>query len=157
MTETGTIARQSTCIAIDGRAVLIEGPSGSGKSSLALELIDRGASLVGDDAVLLETRGTQLFASPHPRTCGLIEIRNLGLVHYPVVHDISVALLIVLDEQAPRFIEAPEPADVQGVALPMVRLWPRSGPLPIKVERALATFGLSAASPEAEYKGKPFK
>lgn len=54
------IPHQATCIAIGGRALLIEGPPGSGKSSLALSLIDRGAMLIGDDSVLLEARHGRL-------------------------------------------------------------------------------------------------
>ena len=53
----------ATCVALDGRALLIEGPSGSGKSTLALALIDRGGMLIGDDGVTLERRGDDLIAS----------------------------------------------------------------------------------------------
>ena len=55
---------QATCVAIEGRGLMIEGSPGSGKSSLALALIDRGAMLIGDDGVLLEPRGDRLHASP---------------------------------------------------------------------------------------------
>ncbi|HQA17982.1 MAG TPA: serine kinase, partial [Novosphingobium sp.] len=46
-----SLVHQATCVAIKGRALLIEGPPGSGKSSMALALIDRGAALIGDDGV----------------------------------------------------------------------------------------------------------
>jgi ABC-type transport system involved in cytochrome bd biosynthesis fused ATPase/permease subunit len=63
-----TLLRQLTCVAIGGRAVLIDGSSGSGKSSLALALIDRGAALVGDDGVALRVESGVLLASrPRPR------------------------------------------------------------------------------------------
>ena len=52
---------QATAVEIGGRALLIEGPPGSGKSSLALALIDRGARLIGDDSVMLEVSGRQLL------------------------------------------------------------------------------------------------
>ena len=61
-----SLSYQATCVAIGGRAVLIEGEPGSGKSSLALALIDRGAALIGDDGVRLELRGNRLYASPPP-------------------------------------------------------------------------------------------
>ena len=67
---------QATCVAIDGRAVLIEGHPGTGKSSLALALIDRGAVLVGDDGVTLDRADTRLLASPVPETVGLLEVRT---------------------------------------------------------------------------------
>ncbi|WP_210766612.1 HPr kinase/phosphorylase [Caenibius tardaugens] len=60
------ILHQATCIAIGGRAILIEGEPGTGKSSLALALIDRGAALVGDDGVQLQAADGLLFAAPHP-------------------------------------------------------------------------------------------
>lgn len=137
------LARQATCVAIGGRALMIEGPSGSGKSSLALALIDRGARLVGDDSVLLEVRENRLLARPHPETRGLIEVRNLGLIEMAVCDAAPVALVVRLDEAAPRYIEAPETIAIAGIALPMVRLWPGGEILPRKAELALARFGLS--------------
>ena len=47
----------ATCIALDGRGVLLRGPSGSGKSDMALRLIDAGAELVADDRVDLDAPG----------------------------------------------------------------------------------------------------
>ncbi|WP_395394609.1 HPr kinase/phosphatase C-terminal domain-containing protein [Novosphingobium sp. BL-8A] len=135
------LVRQTTCVAIDGRAMLIEGPSGSGKSSLALELIDRGAVLVGDDGVLLTATDGRLLAHPHPNTRGLLEVRNLGIMAFPCVEEAPVVLMIALDPQAPRFIDAAEKTEIAGIALPLVRLWPHAGPLAIKAELALSHFG----------------
>ena len=137
-----TQVHQATCVAINGRAVLIEGPPGSGKSSLALSLIDRGAVLVGDDGVALEPRGGQLYASPPPNIAGLIEVRNLGLLEFPTVGDVPVALVVRLDASAERFIEAAERVELGGVELPLVRLWPDGGVLALKVELAVERFGL---------------
>ena len=78
---------QATCVAIDGRGVLIRGAPGSGKSSLALALIDRGAVLVGDDGVELSPQGEQLHASPPPNTAGLLEVRNVGLIKLPAARE----------------------------------------------------------------------
>ena len=136
-----TQVHQATCVAIKGRAVLIEGPPGSGKSSLALALIDRGAVLVGDDGVTLEPRSGRLYASPPPKIAGLLEVRNLGLLEFPTVGDVPVALVVQLDPAAERFIEAAERVELGGVALPMVRLWPGGDGLTLKVELALARFG----------------
>ncbi len=132
-----------SCVAKHGRAVLIEGPPGSGKSSLALQLIDRGAVLIGDDGVDLASREGRLLASPPPRIGGLIEVRNVGLVTLPTVADIPVALVLRLDEQAPRFIDAAETRAIEGIALPLVRLWPGGDALVLKAELALARWGLS--------------
>ena len=137
------IAWQATCVAIGGRAVLIEGAPGAGKSSLALALIDRGARLVGDDSVMLEAVDTRLLARPHPATAGLIEVRNLGLLPMPHVSDpMPVALVLALDEQAPRHVEAAETCERAGIALPLLRLWPESPVQHLKAELALARLGL---------------
>lgn len=143
MSET---VRQATCVVIAGasglRAVLIEGAPGSGKSSLALALIDRGAQLLGDDGVMLIAAGDRLLARPHPNTRGLIEVRNLGLLDFPVCDEAPVALVLRLDEAAPRFIEAAEVIAIAGHDLPLLRLWPGGPALPLKTELALAKYGL---------------
>lgn len=132
---------QATCLAIGGRGLLIEGQPGSGKSSLALALLDRGAELVGDDGVLLETRDGALFALPHPNTRGLLEVRNVGLIRQPVRDEAPIALVIVLDREAPRFVEAAERCTRGGIALPLLRLWPDSPVLALRAEAALRQFG----------------
>jgi serine kinase of HPr protein (carbohydrate metabolism regulator) len=135
--------QQVTAVAVSGRGVLIEGETGAGKSSLALALIDRGAKLIGDDGVMLEARHGELHVSPHPNTRGLIEVRNLGLLAMPVVEEARVALVIRLDREAPRFIEAAARTEQLGVSLPVVALWPDSPVLAIRAELALAKFGLA--------------
>ncbi len=130
-------------MAIGGRGLLIEGAPGSGKSSLALALIDRGAILVGDDSLLLEKRGTRLFAQPHPETRGLVEVRNLGLIAMPVCEEAAVALVLRLDPAAPRFIEEAETAVLQSITLPMLRLCPEGPVQAFKAELALRQFGLA--------------
>jgi len=130
-----------TCIAIDGRGVLIDGEPGTGKSSLALSLIDRGAKLVGDDGVTLDDRGDQLWALPPPNVAGLIEVRNVGLVELPT-SSAPLALVVRLDPEAPRFIDHPAKALIEGHALPALALWPDTPALALRVEYALKTYGL---------------
>jgi len=137
------VARQSTCVAIGERAVLIEGLPGAGKSTLALELIDRGAVLVGDDSVLLENVRGHLLARPHPNTRALLEVRNLGILPFPCAQAVPVALVLALDAQAPRYIEEPERIVIAGADLPLIRLWPGAGALALKAELALRHYGLS--------------
>ena len=138
-----TLLHRASCVAIAGRAILIEGAPGSGKSSLALALIDRGAVLIGDDGVTLEVRGGKLYASPPPNIAGLLEVRNLGLLEFPVVSDVRVALIVALDQHAPRFIEGAELTERVGVMLPLVRLWPSETAPAQKSELALDRYGLT--------------
>lgn len=134
------LIRQATCVAIEGRAVLIEGPPGIGKSSLALALIDRGAVLVGDDGVTLEARGARLWASPPPNIGGKLEIRNVGIARFETT-EAPVALVIALGEDAPRHVEGAETVVVGGIELPLVRLWPASPVLALRAEWALKLHG----------------
>lgn len=134
--------QQLTCVAIGGRGLLIDGPPGSGKSSLALSLIERGALLVGDDGVSLSRSDGRIFASPASQTAGLIEVRNVGLVTLPYAEDVPVSLLLSLDTEAPRFVEEAETAELLGTTLPSLRLWPDSPVLALRAEFALARFGL---------------
>lgn len=133
---------QATCVAIGGRAVLITGAPGIGKSGLALALIDRGAVLVGDDGVELAAANGQLFASPPPRISGLLEVRNLGLLQFPVAANRPVALAVQLTAAAPRFVEEAGSSELCGVPLPHISLWPEGLTLPQKLELALERFGL---------------
>ena len=138
---------QASCVAIGGCAVLIEGPAGSGKSSLALALIDRGAVLVGDDGVTLELRQNttnerRLLASPPPNIAGLLEVRNVGLLRFETAREVPVALVLRLDRDAPRFIETSEKTELLGTAIPLVRLWPDSPALHLRAEAALKAYGI---------------
>lgn len=72
--------------------ILIRGKSGTGKSDLALRLIDAGAVLVADDQVLLENK----TASAPARLRGLLEVRGLGIVRLPFVEKTTIALTVDL-------------------------------------------------------------
>jgi serine kinase of HPr protein (carbohydrate metabolism regulator) len=136
------LARQATCVAIGGRGLLIEGDPGSGKSSLALALIDRGAALVGDDGVELTVDEGRVVAHPHPHTRGLIEVRGIGLVPMAVAEAVPVALVVRLTGAAPRFVEEPTRVTIEGIVLPMIELDPAGSILPLRAELALDRYGL---------------
>lgn len=133
--------RQSTAVAIDGRAVLIEGPPGCGKSSLALMLIDRGAELVGDDGVALACVDGRLIAAPPEATAGIVEIRNVGLARFPPV-TAPVALVVRCDDDAPRYVEAADRIEIEGIALPLLPMRLGGAADAIRVEHALRLHGL---------------
>lgn len=130
-----------SAVAIDGRAVLIEGAPGSGKSSLALALIDRGAVLIGDDGVRLSHGEGRIWASPPLNIAGLIELRNVGLVELPTT-DAPLALVLALDPAAPRLPEGADQRIVLGEAIPALALYPDSPALPLRAEYALKMYGL---------------
>src|SRR3954465_12391065 len=92
----------ASTVAIDGRAVLITGPSGSGKSDLTLRLLDRGFTLVSDDQTLVRKDGDRLIASAPPNIAGKLEIRGIGIVDMETVGDAPVALLVELTSEIQR-------------------------------------------------------
>lgn len=123
----------ATVVHVDGTGLLIRGPSGSGKSSLALALIERvglsgkEALLVSDDQVLLETQGKVLIAHVPPTIAGLIEIWPLGPrpIAYRPQSQISLVIELVAIEQIAR-VEEVRTIRLQGIDLPVLRLPARS-------------------------------
>jgi len=91
-----SLTLHATCVAIDGRGLLITGPSGAGKSTLALALMAHGARLVADDRVTLSTRDTALVATCPPPLRGMIEARGLGLLHADALPETVVTVAIDL-------------------------------------------------------------
>lgn len=134
------LLHQASCVAIGGRGLLIEGLPGSGKSSLALALIDRGAVLVGDDGVVLEPRDGRMWALPPPNIRGLLEVRNVGLIELPVT-EAPVALLVRLAHDAPRLPEGPDEAVRAGLRVPALTLSPETPILHLRAEQALRLYG----------------
>jgi serine kinase of HPr protein (carbohydrate metabolism regulator) len=134
----------ASCVAIGGRAVLIEGGSGEGKSDLALRLIDRGAALVSDDQTIChrpDRGGTALIASPPATIAGKIEVRGIGIVEMAHVEKVPVALIIEILDSPPRFPEDRRTRRVAGVEVPVLPLPALEPSAPIKVELALKRIG----------------
>lgn len=88
----------ASCVELAGRALLILGPSGSGKSSLALVLMAHGAGLVADDRTELYRDGPRLMARCPPALSGLIEARGLGLLTTPPAPPAEVVLVADLGQ-----------------------------------------------------------
>ncbi|MEX2642614.1 MAG: HPr kinase/phosphatase C-terminal domain-containing protein [Acetobacterales bacterium] len=122
--------RHATCVALDGRGVLILGRSGSGKSDLALRLLMQGAALVADDRVDLRFEGGAVVASPPPSLAGLIEIRGVGIVAAADIRAVAAAecvICLVVELVAPEHVPRLPPqarCDLLGVSLPVLRLAP---------------------------------
>src|SRR5438046_8441099 len=93
---TGRVLLHATAIAIAGRAVLLRGASGAGKSDLGLRLIDAGARLVADDQSELFRRGDSLIVRAPATIAGLIEVRGIGIVRLDALAGESAALLVDL-------------------------------------------------------------
>jgi len=118
-----------SCAARSGAAVIVLGPSGSGKSDLIFRLLDRGFDLVADDRVDLQDGWA---SSPEP-LAGLLELRGLGLIRVPHLSRAQVALAVKLGEPE----RLPPPVTWDYVAVPMVTVNPRAASAPQLVEWAL--------------------
>lgn len=133
----------ASCVVIGGRALLIAGRSGSGKSDLALRLIDRGAALLSDDYTQLTAHGGRLIASPPHSIAGKIELRGVGIIDIGHVDEAPVALLLDLDRSPERLPEEP-PASItlEGISIPALAFAPFEASAPIKAEQALLRHGV---------------
>jgi len=129
-------------VAIDGRAVLIGGRSGAGKSDLALRLIDRGAVLISDDYTFVRRASGKALASAPERIIGKIEIRGVGIAEMATAQDVPVALYVDLSGEPVRLPEGKDRIAVAGIPIPSVALDGHHASAPLKVEAALRLLGL---------------
>lgn len=132
----------ASCVAIGGRAVLLAGGSGAGKSDLAVRLIDRGAELVSDDYTELRCVGETLLARAPETIAGKIELRGVGIIELEPAADVPVCLYADLGAAPDRF---PEAATIRlaGLDIPLVALSALEPSAALKLEYALVQFGLS--------------
>ena len=132
----------ASTVARDGRAVLITGPSGSGKSDLALRLLDRGFTLVSDDRTIVRKDGDRLVASAPPNIAGKLEIRGIGIVDVETAADLPVALLVELTSDIQRLPDDSRERPILGVSLPLISIDAMTASAPSKVALALDRMGL---------------
>ena len=149
----------ATCVAVDGagglRAVLIRGSSGTGKSDLAMRMIDGGARLVSDDQCELWREdgadGAYVLARAPETIAGSLEVRGVGIVSVPAVPQAPVALLV--DLVAPEAVERmpeDETEDLLGLDLPRIALHAFEAGAPAKLRlvlRARAGLGAETSAP----------
>ena len=127
-----------TCVDVDGTAVLLLGPAGSGKSDLALRLIDGGARLVADDRADVRLRDGRLVVSAPPETGGLMEVRGVGVMRVDSAGEALLGLVVDL-VSADEVERLPETAawGCLGVSVPMLKLAPLEASAPAKVRLAV--------------------
>jgi len=132
----------ASAIAIGEVALAIEGPPGSGKSSLALALIDRGAKLIGDDGVTLTRKDNRLIASPPPNIEGLLEVRGVGLFELPLAKPRPLSLILSLSDGGERLPDAALRREIMRLNLPCLPFYPGTIAPAVRAEMALRKHGL---------------
>jgi HPr kinase/phosphorylase len=137
-----------TCVSVGGEGVLILGEPGSGKSALALRLIDEPgygisgillrSELVADDQVIVTRDQDRLMASAPAALHGKLEIRGLGIVTLATPPSVPLALVVKMQDHA-AIERLPDPAtfDILGMALPLVEIDGKMPSAPARLRAAL--------------------
>ncbi len=131
-----------TCVAVAGAGVLLRGPPGSGKSDLALRLMDGGGQLVSDDQCLIGDEGGKLHVTAPQTIQGLIEVRGLGVVQVQAVASAPLAMVVdLVAKGAEPHLPAkgtPLPTTVlAGHRVPCLQLWAFAASSPAKIRMAV--------------------
>jgi serine kinase of HPr protein (carbohydrate metabolism regulator) len=145
-----TVLLHATTVAVAGHAVLLRGPSGSGKSDLALRLIDAGARLVADDQSAVSRRGDALVVRAPETIAGLFEVRGLGIVRLDLLPEAPLALIadLVRADTIER-LPTRRTETILGIAVPLIEIAPFEASAAAKLRlalRALAAPGDNGAS-----------
>lgn len=125
----------ASCIAFEGKGVLLRGPPGAGKSDLALRAIEAGARLVADDLVALNLRGDRVWARALPRADGRLEVRGVGIVRLPALD--GAELVLLADLAGPERLPEPDFEPVLGRPVKRIRLAPFEISAAIKLRLAV--------------------
>ena len=148
-----------TCVSVGGAGVLILGEPGSGKSALALRLIDEPgygisgvllrSELVADDQVIVTRDQDRLMASAPATLRGKLEIRGLGIVTLATPASVPLALVVKLQDHS-AIERLPDPAtfDILGLALPLVEIDAKPPSAPARLRAALNWLKQSAEARE---------
>ena len=133
----------ATTVALGGRAVILAGRSGSGKSDLALRLLDRGFILVSDDQTMVRKSGDRLIASAPPTIRGKLEVRGIGIVEVDQADDVPICLYVELANEIERLPDDDRERVLLGLAIPLVCIDAMTASAPAKVGIALDRLGLT--------------
>lgn len=110
----------ATTVALKGRAVLITGRSGSGKSALGLDLLAVGCALVADDRTELRRDGALLVATSPTAIRGLIEARGVGILRATPIDHANVVLAVDLDQSETSRLPEPRQMNLLGIKIALL-------------------------------------
>lgn len=126
-----------SAVSVNGCGVLLLGASGSGKSDLALRMIDRGATLISDDIVYLENVDSATSLVFAPSIAGKIEIRGVGICRVDYVETAPLRLVVQFAEDIERLPSADMRTSICNISVPVIQLEPFHASSILKIEFAL--------------------
>ena len=112
----------STSVVIDDNGVLILGDSGSGKSDLALRLIDNGATLISDDISICRKNSNNIYLYCPPEIKGLLEVREIGIITVPFVERIKLRLVVNLKSNNNERFPKDNSFRILGIKIPLISI-----------------------------------
>ncbi len=124
----------STAVVIEDFGILIKGKPGSGKSDLALRLIDSGATLISDDLTICKKIGDYLYLYPHSKTKGLLEVREIGIMTVPYVDSIKLTLVVELVEKEFERMPRKMNCTLLGIKFPKIKIFGKSSSAVAKIK-----------------------
>jgi len=131
----GLIARRMAGV---WRGVMIEGPSGSGKSDLAFRALDRGFRLVADDRVVVWASEGRLYGRAPDTLRGLIELRGVDVIAVEPLPLCEIGFVARLE--IPERIPESATETILGIAVPLLAVNPFETSAPAKLSRAMQAF-----------------
>ena len=128
----------ATALVIEKKGVLLRGPSGSGKSDLALRLIDDGAVLISDDRTALIQRDGNVVAQCPASIAGKLEVRGVGILDVPYIEEAALSMIVNLVEsdQVER-LPLRSKAELLGCRIPSILLAPFEASATAKIKMAI--------------------
>ena len=112
----------SSSVVIDDNGVLILGDSGSGKSDLALRLIDNGATLISDDISICRKNSNNIYLYCPPEIKGLLEVREIGIITVPFVERIKLRLVVNLKSNNNERFPKDSSFRILGIKIPIINI-----------------------------------
>src|SRR5690349_14915768 len=131
-----------TSVALGGDGILLRGPSGSGKSDLALRLVDEGGRLIADDQTELRLSGDDVSMTAPATIAGRMEVRGIGILRVPAVAAAPLRLVIdLVPSAAIERLPEPQTCDYLDRRFPLIQLAPFEASTPAKLRLALRALG----------------
>jgi len=133
----------ATFVVLNKKGILLQGESGSGKSDIALRMIEsKGAELVADDAVEIFIHNGELWGKAPDNLKGMLEVRGIGIVKYPYVNDFAVDMAVELKNKPEEIERMPikQHEIILGLEINKIDLYAKESSAPDKIVAALRAF-----------------